>query len=159
MPSLDELEAGLAVITVRYKTIDVTFEYHPDRVGMNLQRAIAAVSRPPHDVGPICDELARVLSQWDLTRGGEPIPITTAGIGSLGVGLAGAIGSAIMEDFTDPKSPRPTASELASSTSSPPGSRPASSGSAPTGDTSSASPDGPASIQPSSPGYLTPVAS
>ena len=152
MPSLDELEAGLAVLTVRYKTIDVTFEYHPDRVGMNLQRAIAAVTRPPYDVGPVADGLAHVLAAWDLTRNGEPIPLTPEGIGSVGMSISTAVGGAIMEDFHDPKSPRPTAATpSASSTVSLPGSRPDGSGTAPTGPTSSSAPNGSASTPPTLP--------
>jgi len=151
MPSLDELEAGLARLTVPYKTISITIDYYPDRVGMNLQRAIAAVTRPPFDVGPVADGLAHVLAAWDLTRNGEPIPLTPEGIGSVGMSISTAVGGAIMEDFHDPKSPRPTASPSASSTVSPPGSKPDGSGSAPTGPTSSSAPNGSASTPPTLP--------
>jgi hypothetical protein len=157
MPSLDELEAGVARLQAAYKTLTVTFEYYPDRVGMNMQRAIAAVMRPPHDMGPIADELALVLCGWDLTRNGEAIEITPEGVGSLGMGLSSAIGAAIMEDFHDPKSPRSTASMFASSTDSPPGSRPASSGPAPSGPMSSSARNGRGSTLPTSPASLAPV--
>jgi hypothetical protein len=157
MPSLDELESGLARLTATYKTITVMFDYHPDLVGMNLQRAIAAVTRPPHDMGPIADELARIIETWDLTRHGEPVPITPDGIGSLGLGLSSALGAAIMEDFHDPKSPRSMASPSASSTSSPPGSRPDDSATAPIGPILSSERNGPGSIPPTSLDSLLPV--
>jgi hypothetical protein len=157
MPSLDELEAGLARLTATYKTLTVTFDYHPDRVGMNMQRAIAAVSRPPHDMGPIADELAHVLSAWDLTRSGSPIPITADGIGSLGMALSSAIGAAIMEDFHDPKSPRSMAPSSALPTDSPPGSKPDASATALTGPISSSEQNGPGSIQPTLPASPIPV--
>lgn len=157
MPSLDELEAGRAVLTVPYKGIIITVEYYPDRVGMNLQRAIAAVSRPPFDIGPVADGLAHVLCGWDLTRAGEPIPITSEGIGSVGMSISTAIGGAIMEDFHDPKSPRSTATPSASSIGSPPGSKPDGSASAPSGPTSSSAPNGAASIQPTWPDSQVPV--
>src|SRR5262245_51173415 len=139
MPSLDELEDGLARLTASYRNLTITFEYFPERVGMNLQRAIAAVTRPPHDMGPIADELARIISAWDLTRHGAPIEITPEGVGSLGMGISSAIGGAIMEDFHDPKSPRSleiSSASPGSLTDSLPGSRPDASASAPTGPTS-----------------------
>jgi hypothetical protein len=151
MPSLDELEADTARLTATYRNITVTFDYCPMRVGMNLQRAIAAVTRPPHDMGPIADELAKILSAWDLTRAGESIPITPEGIGSLPMGIASAIGQQVMEDFHDPKSPSSLAPSFASSPSpapSPSTSRPADSDSAPSGPTSSSEANGQASIQP-----------
>jgi hypothetical protein len=146
MPSLDELEQGLARLTTTYKSISITFEYHPDRVGMNLQRAIASVTRPPYDMGPICDELALVLSAWDLTRNGEPIPTTAEGLCSLPMGISSAIGREIMEDFHDPKSPLTPDQASASSTSSLAGSQPADSATAQTSPTSSSEPNGQASI-------------
>ena len=157
MPSLDELESGTARLSVPYRTITITIDYYPDRVGMNLQRAIAAVSRPPFDVGPVADGLAHVLAGWDLTRNGEIIPITPEGIGSIGMSISTAIGGAIMEDFHDPKSPRSTAAPSASSTSSPPGWRPDDSATAQNGPTSSFERDGAGSIPPTSPGSPIPV--
>lgn len=162
MPSLDELESGLARLTIAYKSISVTVEYYPERVGIALQRATASVQRPPYDMGPIADELAKVLAAWDITRGNEPVPITADGIGSLGMRLASEIASAIMQDFHDPKSPRSltTAPSAPSepSTPSPPGWKPDVSVSVPSGPTSSSEPNGPGSIRPISPGSLTPVA-
>jgi hypothetical protein len=151
MPSLDELEADTARLQALYRNITVTFDYHPARVGMNLQRAIAAVTRPPHDMGPIADELAKILAAWDLTRAGEPIPITPDGIGSLPMGIASAIGQVVMEDFHDPKSPSSLTASSASSASSKlssPISRPDDSAPAPTGPSLSSEPNGPASIRP-----------
>jgi hypothetical protein len=157
MPSLDELESGIARLTVPYKTISITIDYYPDRVGMNLQRAIAAVTRPPFDVGPVADGLAHVLAGWDLTRNGEPIPLTSDGIGSVGMSISTAIGGAIMEDFHDPKSPRSTATPSASSIVSLPGSKPDGSATAPTGPTSSSVPNGAASIPQTWPDSQVPV--
>jgi hypothetical protein len=159
MPSLDELESGRARLSATYQSITVNFEYFPDRVGMNLQRGIAAVTRPPHDMGPIADELANILAAWDLTRKGEPIPITPEGIGSLPMGISSAIGREIMEDFHDPKSRLSMVTASASSTVSPPSSRPDASDSVPTGLTTSYEQNGRASIQPISQGSLTPVGS
>lgn len=159
MPSLDDLEDGRARLSAAYKNLTVQFDYYPDRIGMNLQRSIAAVTRPPHDMGPIADELASVISAWDLTRKGEPIPITSEGVGSIGMGISSAIGRAIMEDFHDPKSPLSMVTASALSTVSPPGSRLDASAPAQTGPTSSFEPNGQASIQPISPGSLTPVGS
>lgn len=157
MPSLDELEQGLARLTTTYKSITIAFEYHPDRVGMNLQRAIASVTRPPYDMGPICDELATVLESWDLTRNNQPIPTTAEGLGSLPMGISSAIGREIMEDFHDPKSPLTADQSSVSSTSSPAGSPPATSDSAPTLPTSSSEPNGQASTPPTLPAYPIPV--
>lgn len=155
MPSLDELEAGIARLSTTYKSITITFDYYPDRVGLSLQRAVAAATRPPHDVGPIADGLAAVLAAWDLTRRGEPIPITADGVASLAVGISGAIGAAIMEDFHDPKSPRSMVSASESLTDSPPGSKPDASASALTGPTSSSGRNGRDSTQPTSPASPT----
>jgi len=153
MPSLDELEAGIARLATPYKGVTITFDYYPERVGLNLQRAVAAATRPPHDVGPIADGLAYVLAAWDLTRHGEPIPITPDGVASLAIGISGAIGAAIMEDFNDPKSPRSMVSRSESSTDLPPGSRPDESASAPTGPISFSERSGQDSIRPTSPEY------
>ena len=161
MPSLDELEADLARLSATYHNVTVMFDYHPARVGMNLQRAVASVTRPPHDMGPIADELAKVLSAWDLTRGGEPIPVTADGIGSLPMGLAAAIGQNVMEDFHDPKSP--SSLERSSAPSAPippssPSSRPESSATVPSGQTSYSERNGQASILPNSSDSITPAA-
>jgi hypothetical protein len=156
MPSLDELEQGLARLTTTYKSIAITFEYHPDRVGMNLQRAIAGVTRPPYDMGPLCDELAMVLSSWDLTRHDDPIPTTAEGLGSLPMGISSAIGREIMEDFHNPKSPL-TADQSASSTSLPAGSQPDDLATALISPTSSSAPNGQDSIRPISQDSLIPV--
>lgn len=158
MPSLDELEQGVARLKTTYKSLTIAFEYYPDRVGINLQRAIAAVMRPPHDMGPIADELASILSAWDLTRGDAPIPITADGIGSLPMGLSSAIGREIMEDFHDPKSPATLVSASASSTSSRAISGPDASATSPTGPTASSARNGQDSIQPISPDSRTPAA-
>lgn len=160
MPSLDELEADTAKLSATYQNLTVTFTYHPARVGMNLQRAIASVTRPPYDMGPIADELASVIEAWDLTRNGESIPITGEGIGSLPMGIASAIGQQVMEDFHDPKLPSSLVRSLASSPSpapSPPTSRPDDSASAPSGPTSSSEPNGQASIRQSLPDSPIPV--
>jgi hypothetical protein len=151
MPSLDELESGIAHLSVPYKGLTVEIDYYPDRVSMNMQRAIAVLSRPPHDVGPITEELALVLADWDLTRGGEPVPITPDGVGSLGIALSSAIGGSIMEDFNDPKSPRSTGSTSASLTDSPPGSKPDASAGVPTGPISSSARSGRDSTRRTSP--------
>lgn len=142
MPSLDELEAGVAALTVTYRNIAIAVEYHPDRVGMAMQRALANATEPPYQVGPVVDQLALVLRSWDLTRNGETVPITPDGIGSLPMGVSSAIGRAIMEDFNDPKSPIATDAASASSTPSPPISEPDASATAPTTPTSSYAPNG-----------------
>lgn len=157
MPSLDDLELGLARLQIQFKTLTIVFEYHPERVGMNLQRAALAAARPPHDIGPMVDELANVLAGWDLSRAGAPIPVTADGIGSLPMGISSEMARAIMEDFNDPKSPIASGGPSGSSTPSPPGSRPDDSATAPTGPTSSSVPNGQGSILPISPGSLTPV--
>jgi hypothetical protein len=158
MPSLDELEAGTARLSATYQNITVTFTYYPARVGMNLQRAIASVTRPPYDMGPIADELSKVLEGWDLTRHGELIPISAEGLGGLPMGISSAIGREIMEDFHDPKSPIPTGGSIAPSPSSPPISRDPDSATARPGPTSSYEQNGQASIPPTLAGSLIPVA-
>jgi hypothetical protein len=157
MPSLDELEADRARLQATYQRFVVTFEYHPARVSMNLQRALVGAANPPYDVGPLVVELANVLSAWDVTRRSEPVPVTADGIGSLPLGVSSEIAKSIMEDFGDPKSPLSAAAPSASSTASPPGSKPDDSDGAPTGPTSSSGQNGLASTQPISPGSLTPV--
>lgn len=147
MPSLDELESGLASLTVNYKNLAINITYYPDRVGINLQRAIAAVTRPPHDMGPIADELAKLLASWDLTRHGELIPISADGLGGLPMGIASAIGREIMEDFNDPKSPVTTGRSIEPSPSLPPTSKDQSSATAHSGPTSSSEPNGQDSIR------------
>lgn len=102
---LDALESGRAELSATYRNLIVHFHYHPERVGMNLQRALAEVTRPPHDMGPIADELANIVAGWDIKRGGVSIPLTPEGVGSLPMGVSSAVGRAIMEDFSNPKSP------------------------------------------------------
>lgn len=152
---LDALESGRAELSATYKSLTVNFHYYPERVGMNLQRALAAVTRPPHDMGPIADELANIVAGWDVKRGGVSVALTPEGVGSLPMGVSSAVGRAIMEDFNDPKSP--TTADIPSgwSTASPATSEPeVNSASAPGLPSPSSTPAGPAShpgISPDSP--------
>lgn len=144
---LDALQAGRAQLSATYNGFVVNFEYHPARVGMNLQAALAGATQPPYDVGPITRELAAVLAGWDIQRGGQPVPATAEGIGSLPMVLGSAIGQSIMQDFTDPKSP--TTADIPSGwwTPSLATSEPAdSSASVQSSPSSSSTPSGPASL-------------
>ena len=157
---LAELEQNRARLTASHRSIVVTFDYYPERVGMAFQRALAAASRPPHDVGPIADQLPGIVAEWDLTRGGQPIPITAEGIGSLPMGISSAIGRAIMEDFGNPKSPVSMAATSASSTPSPATSSPAAAwATAPTSPSPSSTPAGQDSSPGTSSGFPIPAGS
>jgi len=155
---LEALEANRARLHVPYREQELTIEYQPERVGMNLQRAWLRLGQPPHDPAPLLEQLAMILLSWDLARGGEPLAITLDVLGALPVVLTGQIAQAILEDFGDPKSPLRTASASASSTPSPITSTPADdSERAPVSPSSSSTPNGQDSLLGISPGSQVPV--
>ena len=152
---LDALEANRARLHVPYKDQELTIEYQPERVGMNLQRAWLRLGQPPHDVEPLLEQLATILLSWDLSRGGEPLPLTTDVLGALPVALTGTIAQNILEDFADPKSLRKTETASASSTRSRTTSTPAGdSATARTSRSSSSTHNGRESLRGSSPDSL-----
>lgn len=112
---LDAFEQDRAAVIVTFKGQAATIEYRPLLVSFNLQRGMALMSEPPHDPSVAIAELAKVISGWDLSRHGDVLPITAETIGSLGLGLGGAICRAILEDFSDPKSPLATLPPAAAS--------------------------------------------
>lgn len=118
MPDLHELEAGRARLVVPFRSLEIVVEYHPDRVS---GRTMAALRRAQVDNDPsaIFAEVGQLLAAWDLTRDGEPIPITEDGVQSVGALVTLAIVMAILGDFADPKS-RVTTAVGASSPSSRP---------------------------------------
>ena len=105
---LDALERNLASVTATYKGQTATVVYYPERVGLNLQRGLAEAAVPPYQPHVLLDELPKIVVDWDIRRGGEPVPITPEGLGTLPLLVTSAIASAIMEDFRDPKSPTAT---------------------------------------------------
>src|SRR5262249_9735038 len=145
-------EANRARLHVPYKDQELTIEYQPERVGMNLQRAWLALGRPPHDAEPLLEQLATILLSWDLSRGGEPLAVERDVLGALPIALTGAIAQAILEDFADPKSPLKTVVASVSSTRSPTISTPADdSAPVPTSPSSFSTPNGQDSLRGSSP--------
>lgn len=103
MPDLHELEAGRARLVVPFRDLEIAIEYHPERV---TGRTMAALRRAQTDNDPtaIFGELVSLIAEWDLTRDGEPVPITPDGVHSLGALVTMALILGILGDFADPKS-------------------------------------------------------
>lgn len=155
---LDALEQNLARVTVTFRGQAATVHYAPLAVSLDLQRGMASLATPPHNPGPMVDELARVVTWWDVVRKGELVPITAEGIGSLPIELGLEIARAIMEDFRDPKSPLAIPPPAPPSpTRSPATSEPAAgSATAPSSPSPSSTPAGPASPSGTTSGSPTP---
>lgn len=99
---LQSLINRVAHVSVPIGAESIEVDYRPDLVTGETQRIIAASGGNPNP-DPLFLELARVVVGWDLTNGGQPVPVTIAAIAGLGLQISLQTLLAIVRDAGNPK--------------------------------------------------------
>lgn len=144
---LASVERGYGEVPVPYNGHTIVVQYRADIDGRSMRAIQGVIVGVPTamdksvrfpDLDSVVAELARVLVGWDITRDGQPVPITQEEIRRLPADLPFLLLQTVVGDIHDPNRRRPShdgSSVGASSEPTP----------SPTTTASSTTPSGPAS--------------
>lgn len=91
-----------AEVKVEYHGHTITIGYDAEQYDQTLARRLAKIGET-NDLDAVVDVLQRLLLDWDLTAGGEPLPITTETLAARSMPMLMAINVAIQTDMFSPK--------------------------------------------------------
>ena len=95
MPSLQEIVADISTVILPFGADKVTVGYHP---GVLTTKNIKMIQGNDSDPNSVIDFTCLLIANWDLTDGGEPIPVTPEGVDTIPIMILKKIVTACMED-------------------------------------------------------------
>lgn len=105
MPDIDVFMNHRAEVKVEYHGHTITIGYDAEHYEQSLAKRLAKIQET-NDLDAVVDILERLLLDWDLTAGGEPLPITTETLAARSMPMLMAINVAIQTDmFASPNGP------------------------------------------------------
>jgi hypothetical protein len=103
MPDIQELINQCATVTLQYRPDwSVTLEYRPERYEHRMTARLIQIEETK-DIDAIVDVLMTLMSKWDVTDNGKPLPITPEVLADRPLAFLSALLGAIQEDIRTPK--------------------------------------------------------
>lgn len=91
MPDLNALLTDVAEVDVRFGSETVHVVFHPNASVSLDELADARIAEEDGDVDAVADATAemavRLIKSWDLTIGGEPLPVDLSSVRKIPVGI------------------------------------------------------------------------
>lgn len=93
---LAALATNVASTDVDFGESTITVKYRPSVATPANLKAVAA--DPDDEVGPFIDFLIKLVVDWDITNGGEKVPLTVEGVDSVPMAILQQVMRGVMAD-------------------------------------------------------------